>query len=256
MFRFLRRLSIQRKLIAVTGAAGCAAQLLTCLVYFSYQSIQMQKNLRQDMSAVASVLASSSTAVLIFHDRKAALANLQVAQRDSRFAAAAVYDQRGRLFAACGGDGPSALPVPKVPRSGGSYRNGEYVELFEPIVHEGERIGTVYLQADYRRLGSGIRRFFWISGGIAVSGMLLILFLSFHLQRIISRPILPLPISPGVSRVNAAITSGPKGDPATKWESSLTPLTTCSPPSSRAMPRSRASESASRCRWPRAPPTS
>lgn len=192
MFRFLRRLSIQRKLIAVTGAAGCAAQLLTCLVYFSYQSIQMQKNLRQDMSAVASVLASSSTAVLIFHDRKAALANLQVAQRDSRFAAAAVYDQRGRLFAACGGDGPSALPVPKVPRSGGSYRNGEYVELFEPIVHEGERIGTVYLQADYRRLGSGIRRFFWISGGIAVSGMLLILFLSFHLQRIISRPILAL----------------------------------------------------------------
>ncbi|MCC6364845.1 MAG: response regulator [Bryobacterales bacterium] len=192
MFRSLRRLSIQRKLIAVIGAAGCVAQLLTCLAFFSYQSIQMQENLRQDMSAVASVLAAGSAAVLIFHDRQAALVNLHVAQRDSRLAAAAIYDQQGHLFASYQGDGLSALPFPNLPRARGHYRSGEYVEMFEPITHEGERIGTVYLQADYRLLGANIRRFFWISGGVAISGMLLILFLSFHLQRIISRPILAL----------------------------------------------------------------
>ncbi|MCZ2149732.1 MAG: response regulator [Bryobacterales bacterium] len=192
MFRSLRRLSLQRKLIAVIGAAGCVAQLLTCLVFFSYQSIQMQENLRQDMSAVASVLAAGSSAVLIFHDRQAALANLHVAQRDSRLAAAAIYDQQGDLFASYQGDGLSALPIPKLPRTRGYYRNGEYVEMFEPIVHQGERIGAVYLQADCRLLGADIRRFFWISGGVAISGMLLILLLSFHLRHIISRPILAL----------------------------------------------------------------
>jgi signal transduction histidine kinase/CheY-like chemotaxis protein len=192
VFRRLRRSSIQRKLIAVIGAAGCAAQLLTCLVFFSYQSIQIQRNLRQDMSAVASILAAGSTAVLIFHDRQAALANLHVARTDSRLVAAAIYDQQGHLFATYQREGLSVLPIPNRPRPRGSYRNGEYVELFEPIIHDGEWVGTVYLQADYLLLSSTIRRFFWISGGAAISGMVLILFLSFHLQHIISRPILAL----------------------------------------------------------------
>ena len=65
--------------------------------------------------------------------------------------------------------------------------------LVQPVLHDGQRVGTLALQADFRSLSIDLLRLY---GGILVlvlaASLLLALFLSGRFQRFVSAPILRL----------------------------------------------------------------
>ena len=72
------------------------------------------------------------------------------------------------------------------------FFNGPFLDLMVPVMHEGERVGTVYLRSDLSPLRSQLLRL--AIGVMIVLGVcsILALLLSWWLQRLFSRPILHL----------------------------------------------------------------
>ena len=68
LFSGFRSCSIQRKLTTIIAVAGCMTQLVTCAAFLGYQSLALRENLRRDLAASATMLANTSSAVLVFQD--------------------------------------------------------------------------------------------------------------------------------------------------------------------------------------------
>src|SRR5205814_98801 len=140
---------------------------------------------------LAEIISSNSTASLAFRDSKSAKEMLSALSAENQVTAGAIYDDKGQLFARFPTDAPlSNFPIK--PGADGHRFARARLDLFRPIVQEGSRLGTIYLQAD---LGGMYHR-------CAVYGLLLLvvtacaslgaLGLTTTLQKRISQPVLAL----------------------------------------------------------------
>jgi signal transduction histidine kinase/ActR/RegA family two-component response regulator len=92
-----------------------------------------------------------TSAALAFDDARLAGENLALLRARPMVRAAAIFDERGRLFASYAAKGaPGTLPA--APGASGPELDGDYVVLFRPIVENGETVGTVWLRAENRLL--------------------------------------------------------------------------------------------------------
>ena len=188
---FLRDTPIKRKLMLVILLASGFAVFLMGSALITYELITFRRGLAVNIGVLADIIGSNSTAALAFQDAKSAKEILSALSAERQVTAAAIYDEKGRLFAHFPQEAP-LTSFPTTPRSGGYRFEGSHLELFRPIAQEGSRLGTIYLQAD---LGAMYSRF-------AVYGMLLLVVaacaslgtisLTASLQQRITQPILEL----------------------------------------------------------------
>jgi signal transduction histidine kinase/ActR/RegA family two-component response regulator len=101
-----------------------------------------------ELNTQATILAVSVAPALEFDDREVAQRNLEAMRIRSRLLIAALYGADGQLYAAYTRVGSGLLPPPTPPPTG-EVVAGERVELSQPIVHNGEFLGTIYLRARY-----------------------------------------------------------------------------------------------------------
>jgi signal transduction histidine kinase/DNA-binding response OmpR family regulator len=193
--RFIRSLSscsIQRKLTIIMVAAGCVAQLLTCLAFLTYQNHRLRGEFQEDLMTTASVLSSSATAALAFKDPVAAVQTLAAITRRQKVLAVALYDSSGKLFASF--HHGSALPVaiPETAGRRGYQALGPYAKIFEPVTHDGELIGTLFVLGDLEPISQRMRSYMIASTSFAIAGLILMMLLASKLQHLISKPILAL----------------------------------------------------------------
>ena len=173
-------------------AAGCVAQLLTCIAFLSYQNHQLRAEFQEDFVATASVLSSTATASLAFKDANAAAQTLAMMARHQKVSAVALYDASGKLFASFQQDGMPQLAIPAVPGRMGYREAGAHAEIFEPVTHEDERIGTLFVLGDLRPITRRMQSYLAASFSFAVAGLIFTILLASKLQQLISRPILAL----------------------------------------------------------------
>lgn len=191
MAGFLRNTPIKRKLMVIILLTSGFAMLLMGSALFTYELITFRRSLEVNIRMLGEIIGSNSTAALAFRDAKSAKEILSALAAEHQITAAAIYDSKGQIFArfptsALLADFPTAL------RADGHRFEGSHLEMFRPIVQDGERLGTIYLQAD---LGEMYSRF-------AIYGALLLVVtacaslgaigLTTILQKRISQPILEL----------------------------------------------------------------
>jgi signal transduction histidine kinase len=186
----LRNLPIQRKLVLIAMATTGGALLLAgaALVYFDLASFR--KDMAGDLTTLADIVAQNSTGALTFHDPADAGDVLRSLQPQTSVVAAAIYDAQGRLFVSFDRQRRSRVP-PRPKRDGAAFVPGG-LEVFRPVVLQGERIGTVYLRNSLDELFGQIRAQAVSVGIVFLAAGILALFLSSRLQRLVSRPILDL----------------------------------------------------------------
>ena len=187
----LRDTPIKRKLMLVILLTSLFAILLMGSALITYELATFRRSLAVNIGVLAQIIGSNSTAALAFQDPKNAQEILTALSAERQITAAAIYDERGQLFASFPSD-LAALEFPAKPGRDGHDFERAHLAMFQPIVQEGARLGTIYLRAD---LGEMYSRF-------AVYGSLLLLVgacsflgaiaLSATLQRRISVPILEL----------------------------------------------------------------
>ncbi len=187
-----RDLSIKRKLMLLMMLTSCAALLLACLAFMTYEMVTMRQMMAQELSTLAGIIADNSTAALSFKDYKAAEETLATLGAKQQIAAAAIYGPDGEIFARYlrPGTGPGAIPV--APEAGGYQFAAGRLVLFGPVLMDRDRIGTVYLQSDLSMMVARIQRYLVIVLVVMAASTILALLLASRLQGVISEPILDL----------------------------------------------------------------
>lgn len=187
----IRDLPIKRKLVGVMVLTSFAVLLLTSVVLLAYELYSYKQSTRRNLSTIAEIIASNSTAVLIYDDHKLAVEILAALRAEPEITAAALYDRQGHLYAMY----PSTLAAsafPTTPQPDGIQFHPQEVTTFHAVIEGDRRVGTLMLRSDlegmYRRLGVYGLVLLGILGGSAMVA----LFLSNFFQRLISQPMLDL----------------------------------------------------------------
>jgi signal transduction histidine kinase len=154
-----------------------------------------RRDLTESLVQIASAVGDYSVGDLAFGTAEESGKNLAKLRDSTYVEAVAVYDANGSLF--------SSYVRPGSPRPGLPERmvgdvhaavNAEagFVEVYRPLVQQGERFGTIYLRASTARLDDRIRDYVaWLA--IVGAGLaLLSIAFAFVFQRVVSRPILHL----------------------------------------------------------------
>ncbi len=183
--------SIKRKTMAAMLLTAVAVLLLSAAAFTVYDLLNYRQSLGRNLNATATIIAEHSADLLAAGKSDELEATLGLLHTDTRIAAAALYDARGKLLARY----PAQLPeseLPGTPGREGQRFEGARLILFQPVLEKGERLGTLYILSDPHRLFQRLRVYGGIVLLIMFGSMMAALGLSLVLEKRITRPILAL----------------------------------------------------------------
>lgn len=189
----LQNLSIKRKLMLITMVTSSAALVLSSVSFLIYDLISFRRQLTQDLMTEAQIVSFNSGAAMAFKDESAASTTLSALKAKDDIVAAALYGPEGKLFAhylRMDNGLPTSLPAHS--EQNGYRFEGGYLQVFQQVTMNGERVGTLFLLSDMRQWSLRAKRYTSIIIIVVLICSSLALLLSSKLQRLISKPILLL----------------------------------------------------------------
>ncbi len=147
MAAFLRDTPIKRKLMLVILLTSGFALLLMGSALITYELVTFRRSLAVNMGVLANIISTNSTGAIAFQDPKSAQEILAALSAEHQVTEAAIYGADGKIFARF----PTTLEVTKFPGRPGKdgYRfDLAHLAMFQPIMQEDTRLGTIYLRAD------------------------------------------------------------------------------------------------------------
>jgi signal transduction histidine kinase/ActR/RegA family two-component response regulator len=186
MLRTVR--SIRDKVMYVVLATTFVALVVAAVALVVYESVTYRDATIADLTTQADLLAITSAPALSFNDPGAASENLSMLRVRPSVLAASVYGRGGELFAIYRKPDARA-DVPERPETDGVRVVGDRIAVQQPVVERGERVGTVYVVAQYelmRRLGN----YLVILGAVLVLSLGVAFIVSALMQATVTAPIL------------------------------------------------------------------
>lgn len=184
--------SIRRRLMRMMMLTCAASIGLAAFTFIIYELIASRNEAREQLAALARIVASSSTASLAFRAEDDAHEVLATLRSEPRIIAAALYDDAGEVFATYPPDiDRSALDFTE--RAEGFVFAGEYLEGFQAVSEVADRpLGSLFLRADLEPIYQRFTLYGAIATAITLLSLLLAFVLSSVFQRRLSEPILSL----------------------------------------------------------------
>ena len=200
------RRSIRRKLNAILATTTLLALLLAAIALVVVDLRRELDDIREDLVTQADVVALTTAPALAFSDPRVAAENLSVLRAKQTVVAAALYDERGALFASYSRpDVEVTIRIPPKAQSSGVSVEGDWATTWRPVTLNRERVGTVWLQMRHERLRQALE-YLGVLALIMGGSLAAALLLSNRLQRGLTAPIL------GISEVARKILRGETGD--------------------------------------------
>lgn len=192
MNNFISKMQIKAKLMLIIMLTSIIGLLLAGVVLVVYDQYRVKGNMIQDISTIGVLIAHRSTAALAFGDSNLAEENLSALSVKDSIVAACIYDERGVVFARykdsdCGVTTTQEWAVKSL-----YHFEENYLKLYEPIVLDDERIGTVYISASLSELYAQRKNTLFLVVIIFVFLSIVSFFISLGLQRIVSNPLMNL----------------------------------------------------------------
>jgi len=141
-------LSIRKKLPLIVVATCLSALFLAGIAFLANQRRDTRAALVEHISTIAKVIASRSTAAIIFDDQKTAIENLAVLSLLPQIDEAGIFLEDETLFATYLKKGYQANWPQQISHTSSYAFNADILELYEPIELEGKQLGMVYIQTN------------------------------------------------------------------------------------------------------------
>ena len=184
--------AINTKLTLLVLLAAGVALLLSCIAFTTNDMYMIRSSTIKQMSALAEVLGSNSTAALSFQDSNTATELLTSLRKQPAIAFACIYDAAGQPFATYHDRDNTFQPPPAPKELGYAFVDGGHLDVVHEIEHDGQAIGRIYLRASMSELRGQILRYVNIVAVVMICSLAASILLSLRLQRMISVPILKL----------------------------------------------------------------
>ena len=188
--------SIKRKLVGIILLTSLAVLTITCGALLAFEILSSRKTTATSLSTIADIVAENSSAALIFDDEKLAQEIISGLRVEPEIAAAALYNQQGRLVAEYP-QVPGRVP-PAPPGRDGIVMHLTGLTLAKPVMQGDQRVGTLAIEGT---LGGAYRRlaiYGLVLVVVMVSSIFIALLLSNFFQRLISAPLLNLARTAGI----------------------------------------------------------
>ncbi|HSI60921.1 MAG TPA: ATP-binding protein [Ideonella sp.] len=182
--------SLKRKLLGVVLLTTLVAVVVALGAMIAYDLRAYHRGWVDDLNAQAELLGRTTVPALEFDDARVARENLNLLRLQPRIRAAAVYAPDGSVFATYVADG-AAASFPKMPPHDSVEVEMRDLWVFKQIVDRGRVVGVVHLRARYE-LYDRVVSYAGIAFLVALVAMLVALFVSTWLQKIVTRPILDI----------------------------------------------------------------
>ena len=191
--KFVRELTLARKLTLTMLAASSAALLVACVFFLSYAVITLRRNIVDHLHSLADITGANVAAALTYNDPKSADLVLQALQAEPHIVAARIYDSHGQAFASY--RRVLSAPLARLPQrspTAGSRLERDHVTECDAVMFEGESIGSVFLVSDLQEIQGRMRRFVLFVLILMIASSAAAFLVAVLLKRLISKPILDL----------------------------------------------------------------
>jgi signal transduction histidine kinase len=189
--RSFEDLPIKRKLTLVIMLTSLAAIMLACAGFAIYELVTFRRSMVSDLTTLADVIGTTSTAALTFEDMKAAREFLGALKTKQHIIAACFYTKHGDFFVDYARKGGEAECPVEPSERGYRFERGHLV-IYQPVVEKGVKVGTLYLKSDLEGMKARFQLYAWIVGLVLLTSVAGALGLAEVLQWRISAPILAL----------------------------------------------------------------
>ncbi|AWL05835.1 ATP-binding protein [Massilia oculi] len=183
-----RQRSIRKKLVAVVMTTTFVALLVSIAVVIAYDLRSYHRALVNDLSTQAELVGHMTSAALSFDDPRLANENLALLRTSPLVRAAAIYDAKGALFASYAAPGEPRNISQRLDAAVVSGDATDDLVVRQPIVENGDTVGTVVLRAENRLLARTID-YLAIAAGVTLLAMAIAYLLTRRLGRVITAPI-------------------------------------------------------------------
>ncbi len=185
--------TIRQKLTRIVLVTCGASILMACGILAAYDAIAARQELANSLLQTAQTMAPNTTAGLSFRDSPAVREVLSSLKAQPNVIRACVYAPDGSVFAMYARAAGSAREFTPPPLGRDGIHVGfERATVYEPILLDGERIGTIFIESDLGRVYAHARRSGEILLAVIIVAFLVAYLLASRLQREISEPIVEL----------------------------------------------------------------
>ncbi len=183
--------SIKQRLTAVIMLVSSISVLVVTVAISYLSRFNLEQGLMDEIEVSASIVGDRNAAALIFNDDKLAQNNLRVFSVKQSILAVCLYDARGAVFARYPNEDEKIVACPDNlnPRQ---RIDGVHAEIMHPIVHQGDAIGSIYIDSNLDDIETYMRKQSSIVFVVAIVALMFSYVLAIRLQQAISRPILSL----------------------------------------------------------------
>ena len=200
------KLRIAKKLMLIMHVATLSAVVFAALLFSVSEALNYRKAMVEQVTTLADVIGTSSTAAITFEDETLASQVLSSLTAYNDVISAQIHLANGEMFARYmvnGGDPiegmrpdpgiRSLVEVSMESRSAVERFEGlEYLDAVRPIFFDSELIGFLHLRTSLNDLVVTLQRIVWVAGVVVLFAALFAFFLSSRLQAAVTRPILSL----------------------------------------------------------------
>ena len=188
---FIARLPLRRKLMLLIMFVSMLGLMFVGTIFGLYERYRMRLTLVEDLAALSRLVGDRSTAALLFDDAATATENLTALRVKPEVIAACIYNAAGTPVATYTAQGRTAeFPLAETERV---KRFGlRTVELFDPIVLDGNRIGAVYILADLGEVLVLWRQYLLATGFFILCAAVGAYSLSSRLQHLVTDPLMAI----------------------------------------------------------------
>jgi len=199
---FFGNSSFRRKLILIIFAHTFIILSLVTIALVVNELITKQNEIQQELKTYTEIVAQNAAAPILFNDQKAANEILKGFGDHKQIIAVYILDANNAVFASYKGEssprGPSIKTPAQLLEGSGKkpwlfplflHRGSEYTLQ---IKDEGEIIGSVFIQADFRDFVQQTKSMSLIAVIVFISAMIFSYFMSRRFERIITQPLTSL----------------------------------------------------------------
>ncbi len=186
------RLAFRHQLALVLTLTSGLAVGFVALGVLGYEARQSYDDLRNEFLPLARIIGANSVGALAFGDAPTARETLAALALKPNVVSARLYGPSGAPFATYHRAGAETDPIPEEPGAPGHRFEARHMLVVESIVHDGDRLGTLYVKIDMRQSLTRFSRTLLVLGVCFFAATGLALLLSVGLQRRVSQPVLEL----------------------------------------------------------------
>ncbi|MFH2140853.1 MAG: response regulator [Bacteroidota bacterium] len=186
-------ISIKYKIILIILITSTIIMGIWSVAIFTYDKSEFKTKTLKELSIIADIIGAINSAAIPFNSYQEAAEFLNSLRYNKNIVEACIFDVKGKIFASYIRDGYRlSAESAEYCKNENSIATDNALIVCKPILHNGEEVGSIYLNSDYGEYNERVTSLLLFIIGISIILLGFAYLIANQLQKIISVPVVRL----------------------------------------------------------------